>query len=637
MLKSGSHYRGAQSFKDHYQERQLLVRRSFVALGFVVLMLASLAARSWYLQVIKFDDYQTRSNNNRISVQPIAPKRGLIYDRNGILIASNRSVYSLEIVPEQVKNIEDTLTRLIEKGLIETPHQKKFRQTLRGQRRFKSLLLKNRLSDEEVARFSVVRHEFPGVKIEARLVRYYPFGSELVHALGFVGRINDRELAVIDQANYQATRHIGKVGLEKYYEDQLHGRVGFRRVETDVQGRVIGTPLFEKPPVPGNNLRLSLDVRLQQVAMAEMGEARGAVIAVDPRNGELLALVSTPGYDPNQFVTGISTQDYAKLTASEDRPLFNRALRGLYSPGSTIKPHLAWLGLEKKIITAKTTVSDPGYWVIPNEEERVYRDWNPRGHGEKVNVTRAIVESCDPYFYELAYRMGIDTLSENMENFGFGQYTGIDMGEEVPGIMPSRAWKRTYRKLPWFPGETVITGIGQGYWNATPLQLANATGQLAIGGTRYRMHLVKSIENEAETRQITHTPLPKQADFSNAANLNIVQTAMRKVTQFPRGTAKTAFQDAPYQAAGKTGTVQLVTQSGEDYDAEKVAEKLRDNAIFVGYAPFDNPEIALAVVVENAGHGGSEAAPIARKLLDEYFNNRTQQDKISINSTGTGR
>ncbi|TQV85445.1 penicillin-binding protein 2 [Aliikangiella coralliicola] len=622
MLKSSTRYSNGHSFKDHYQERKLLISRSIIAFAVVVVMLCALLIRSWHLQVVKYEDYQTRSNDNRISIQPLPPKRGLIYDRNGILLAENRSIYSLEIIPEQVDDLEATLTRLLSTGLIEEKHKKKFLKDLRGQRRFKSIAIKSRLSEQEVARFSVDRFKFPGVRIEARLVRFYPFGAELVHALGYVGRINDRELGQIDQANYKATRHIGKVGLEKFYEDQLHGTIGFRRVEIDVQGRVIGKPLFEKPPVPGRNLRLSLDIRLQKVAAAAMGVDRGSVVAIDPRNGEVLALVSNPGYDPNEFVTGISTANFKKLMNSEDRPLFNRALRGLYSPGSTIKPHIGWIGLEKGLITPQSTVADPGYWVIPNEEERVYRDWNRRGHGLKVDLNMAIIESCDPYFYDLAYRMGIDTLSKNMLDFGFGQYTGIDMGEEVPGIMPSRQWKRDTRKIPWFPGETVITGIGQGYWIATPLQLANAIGQLGIGGTRYQLNLVNEYQVENEWVKVIPEPSEKQADFSNAANLSVVQRAMRRVTQFPRGTAKTAFKDSQYQSAGKTGTVQLVTQAEEKYDANKVAKRLRDNAVYVGYAPYDKPEIAVAIVVENAGHGGSEAAPIARQLLDEYFNNK---------------
>ncbi|MCW8875749.1 MAG: penicillin-binding protein 2 [Kangiellaceae bacterium] len=618
MLKSGGKLSNKHSFKDHYNERQLLIRRSIIAFAFVVIMLLALVARSWYLQIVRFEDYQTRSNDNRISVEPIAPKRGLIYDRNGVLLAENSSVYSLEIVPEKVKDIELTLDQLIELSLIDQKYKEKFLNDLRGQRRFKSISIKTRLTEKEVARFSVDAHRFPGVSVEARLVRYYPFGEDFVHALGYVGRINDRELARIDQANYKATRHIGKVGLEKFYEDKLHGTIGFRQIEKDVQGRVIGKPLFEKPPVPGSNIRLSLDVNLQKKASEAMAGHRGSIVAIDPRNGDVLALVSAPGYEPNDFVTGISSAKYKVLLESEDQPLFNRALRGLYSPGSTIKPHLGWIGLEKGLITPQFTIEDPGYWILPTEEKRVIRDWKVGGHGKKVNLDLAIAQSCDPYFYELAYRMGIDTISSNMVNFGFGQYTGIDMGEELAGNMPSREWKRKERKLPWFPGDTVNIGIGQGFWVATPLQLANAIAQLGIGGNRYRLRLMTSVQTSDDWQIFESEVAEKQASFSNDKNLQAVRESMRRVNRYG-GSAFEAFKTADYSSAGKTGTVQVSSQD-EDYDAEKVARRFRDNAVYVGFAPYENPEFALAVILENVKGGGStEAAPVARKVFDEFY------------------
>ena len=618
MLKSGGKLTNKHSFKDHYNERQLLIRRSIIAFGFVVLMLLALVARSWYLQVVRYDDYQTRSNDNRISVEPIAPKRGLIYDRNGVLLAENRSVYSLEIVPEKVGNIKQTLDLLIELSLIEPKHKEKFLKDLRGQRRFKSISVKTRLTEKEVALFSVDAHRFPGVSVEARLVRYYPFGENFVHALGYVGRINDRELARIDQANYKATRHIGKVGLEKFYEDKLHGTIGFRQIEKDVQGRVIGKPLFEKPPVPGKNIRLSLDVDLQKKANQAMIGHRGSIVAIDPRNGDVLALVSTPGYEPNDFVTGISSAKYQALLESEDQPLFNRALRGLYSPGSTIKPHLGWIGLEEGVITPEFSIKDPGFWILPTEEKRVVRDWKVGGHGNKVNLRLAIVQSCDPYFYDLAYRMGIDTISRNMVNFGFGQYTGIDMGEELAGNMPSREWKRKERKLPWFPGDTVNIGIGQGFWVATPLQLANAIAQLGIGGNRYQLRLMTGIQNGQDWQATESIIAEKQANFSNNKNLDVVRKSMRQVNKVG-GSAFEAFKTADYESAGKTGTVQVSSQD-KDYDADKVARRFRDNAVYVGFAPYENPEFALAVVLENVKGGGStEAAPVARQVFDEFY------------------
>ncbi|MDH5629636.1 MAG: penicillin-binding protein 2 [Gammaproteobacteria bacterium] len=655
MIKNKSGY-ATRSFKDHYLERKLITDRVIVATVLVFLMFILLLARLWYLQVVRFEDFKTRSNNNRISVIPIAPKRGLIYDRNGILLAENRSVYSLEVIPEQVEDLQQTLDFLLNKNLIEEKDTEAFQERLKGQRRFKSILLKAQMSEDEVARFAVDRHRLPGVKIEANLIRYYPYGEEIVHALGYVGRINERELNRIDQSNYKATRYIGKVGLEKFYEGLLHGKIGFKQVETDVQGRIIGSPLREQLPVPGKDLKLSLDIQLQLAASKALGAEKGSIVVLNPNNGEVLALVSNPAYDPNHFVTGISSKDYNLLTSSDDQPLFNRAIRGLYSPGSTIKPHLAWTGLENKLIDKNYTISDPGYWIIPNEEARVYRDWNKFGHGTQVNYRQAIIESCDPFFYDLAFRMGIDILSSYMFQFGFGQSTGIDMGEELSGIMPDRKWKREKRNSRWFPGETVITGIGQGYWVATPIQLANSVAQLATGDKRYDLRLVSHIssdfngksDNEKSKAQPPQTQSTDvlgywtptsvkeakvQADFSNKTNLKMVHEAMYLVTQFPRGTAKNAFLDAAYRSAGKTGTVQLFTQSGEEYDAEKTAKHLRDNAVYVGYAPLDKPEIALAIVVENAGHGGSEAAPMARAIMDEYFlkiKNRKKQTQTAV-------
>ncbi len=630
MLRNTNQFR-APAFKDHRQERKILLARSIFAFVFVSILMIGLLVRAWYLQVNRFDDYQTRSNNNRISVQRVAPNRGLIFDRNGVLLAENRSVYSLEIIPEQVKDLKQILIKMKSLGLIEQKHIDKFQKRMMGARRFKSVILKSKLTEKDVAIFSANGHQLRGVRVEARLVRYYPFGEKIAHAIGSVRRINDQDLQRIDQANYRATRHIGKVGLEKYYEELLHGTIGSRTVETNVQGRVIGKPIKETPPIPGKNIRLSIDMKLQLAAVKAIEDFRGSVIAIDPRNGEVLALVSNPSYDPNEFVTGISSENYKKLTGSADQPLFNRALRGLYSPGSAIKPMLAWVGLENKIIDSTSSINDPGYWVIPNKEERIYRDWKAGGHGTKVTVSKAITRSCDPFFYELAYKMGIDLISENMYNFGFGQSTGIDMGEELTGIMPSRKWKRANRNANWYPGETVITGIGQGYWNATPLQLANAIGILANGGPRYDLHLMSAEQNNDQWVEIIPKLSEKQVDFGDGINLSIVRRAMEEVTQFPWGTAKTAFKGATYKAAGKTGTVQLVAMGeDEEYDKKKISKRHHDNAVFVGYAPVNEPEIAISVVVENGGHGGESAAPIARSVLDAYFDKTLQlKDLIS--------
>jgi len=619
MALRHSSIKNSTRFKDHFRERGLLIRRSLTAFALVVVSMLILLARAWYLQVVRYEDFATRSNDNRISVEPIAPKRGLIFDRNGVLLAENRSIYSLEVIPEKVNDMDATLSGLMQLGILDQEKRAAFEEKLKAVRRFKSVIVKAKLSEQEVALFAVNQHRFPGVSVEARLVRYYPHGETAVHALGYVGRINERELARIDAANYKATRHIGKVGLEKYYEYLLHGRVGYRQVETNAQGR-IEQILSETPPVPGANIRLTLDLALQKAAEKAVEGFRAAVVAIDPRNGEVLALVSKPGYNPNAFVTGISSRDYIALLNSPDKPLFNRALRGTYSPGSTIKPMLGWLGLHHGIVTEKTIIDDPGYWVIPTEEQRVFRDHVAWGHG-KVNLHSAIVQSCDPYFYDMAFKLGIDKISAGMYQFGFGHNTGIDMGEEVPGIMPSREWKRDTRGLPWFPGETVITGIGQGYWNATPLQLANATAQLAVGGQRYRPHLLLAIQNPGEEWQIrVPEPAIDRVDFDNPRHLAAVHKAMRDVNREPYGTARKSFRGAPYSSAGKTGTVQLKSLAeGEEYDASKIDERLRDNAMYVGFAPADKPRIAIAVVVENAGHGGESAAPVARKVFDAFL------------------
>ncbi len=552
-------------------------------------------------------------------MQRVAPNRGLIFDRNGVLLAENKSVYSIQIIPEQVKNIDELLNQILTLNLIETKHLTAFKKKIRGARRFKSVQLKTRLSEIDVATFSANGHRLKGARIEAQLVRHYPFKDILAHALGFVGRINEKELKQIDAVNYRATRFIGKVGLEKYYEELLHGKIGSRTVEIDVQGRVIGEPIKNTPPIPGSNIKLSIDVRLQQAAIRAIGEYRGAIVVIDPNNGEVLALVSNPSYNPNSFVTGISNKDYAKLTQSKAQPLFNRAIRGLYSPGSVIKPMLAWAGLENKIITKKTTINDPGYWVMPTKEQRIVRDWKRTGHGPNVDVTLAIVESCDPFFYDLAYKMGIDLIFSNMADFGFGISTGIDMGEELKGIMPSREWKRRVKARSWYPGDTVNIGIGQGYWNATPLQLANSVGVVGTGGYRNDLSLVSAVETNGEWIKKRIVRSATQVDFGDFENLNIVRRAMKKVTSI--GTAKTAFETSAYSSAGKTGTVQLV-KLGEDgeYDEENIEEKFRDNAMYVGYAPFEKAKIAIAVVLENGGGGGANAAPVARIVLDAYFN-----------------
>ncbi len=629
-------YERRVTLKNAFRELIYFRNRILVAILFVVVLLLVLIYWLMELQVKQYDSYRTRSDKNRIRALPVAPTRGLIFDRNGVILAENRSIYSLELIPEEVDDLEKTLSDL--KNILQLTESdiETFRKENKRKRgRFRKVPVKQKLTEKEVALFSVERHKFPGVSIEARLVRYYPFGEALVHALGYVGRINDREQAAMeDPQNYKATRHIGKVGLEKFYEKELHGVIGSQVVEVDVHEKAIRV-LSEKPPRQGLDLHLSLDVNLQLKAIQALGEQRGAVVAIDPNSGDVLALVSQPGYNPNDFVTGISSKKYKKLLDSKDRPLFNRALRGQYSPGSTIKPHLAWLGLHKKLITPQFSIHDLGFYVIPNEKlqpgqkQRRYRDWKKGGHGPNVTYKKAIVQSCDTYFYDLAYRLGIDKIHEGMSRFGFGDLTDIDIGEEVPAILPSRSWKRGYNGKRWFPGETVIVGIGQGYWTTTPVQLVNATAAIARNGDRYKLRLVNQVSRQ-KLEKLIYEPqqVSFKEDFGNPKLFKLIQSAMKAVNHTLTGTAFSAFKETTYVSAGKTGTVQLVGYAqDEEYDENEVDSHLRDNALYIGYAPYDNPQIAIAVVVENAGGGGTNAAPIARAVMDVFLNTDVQSKK----------
>jgi penicillin-binding protein 2 len=583
----------------------------------IIIMLSAILVRVGYLQMARYTDYQTLSNQNRIRVEPLAPNRGLIYDRNGVILAENRLVFSLEIIPERVGNIDETLEAVrAVLPRINDDEISDFKRRSRGARRFESIPLTTGLDDREKAVIAVNQHKLPGVVIQARLQRHYPFGETMVHALGYVGRINDRELAVIDEDNYRATRHIGKVGLEKYYETQLHGEIGYQEVETDVRGRVLRV-LNRKKPVPGQDIHLHLDSRLQLEARRLLGERRGVVVAIDPNNGGVLALVSTPGYDPNPFVSGISSSAYQALLNSKDRPLFNRALRGQYSPASTIKPMLGLLALEQGVVNPSTRLWDPGFFQLENDDHR-YRDWVPQGHGW-VTLASAIRDSCDTFYYKLAVELGIDRISEGMRSFGFGDYTNIDMGEEVPALMPDRGWKQATQNVRWFPGETVIIGIGQGYWTSTPLQLAAATAAIANDGWLYPLSIVNSIAHEDHRVMIEHQDKRKPIFDFEPENMQLVQNAMKAVNQYP-GTAWQAFRGAPFTSAGKSGTAQLKSiAQDEEYDEESIYYRLRDNALFVAYAPFEEPTIAVAVIVENAGGGSANAAPIARQVMEHYL------------------
>ncbi|MGI1987494.1 penicillin-binding protein 2 [Shewanella glacialipiscicola] len=599
---------------DHAAEASLFKRRALFTFFSVFALLSVLVVNLYHLQVESYKDYATRSNDNRIRVVPIAPSRGLIYDRNGVLLAENLPFYSLDLVPEKISNMSETLDELGKLIEISEDERETFTEALKFHRRFKPLTLKNQLTEEQVAIFSVNQHLFPGITVEAGLKRNYPFGPQITHVLGYVGKINIRDRAQLERSdlwkNYAATKDIGKQGVEKFYESLLHGKPGHLEEEVNNRGRAIRT-LRIVPPEPGQDIYLTLDLKLQQKAVELLSGLRGSIVAIDPRDGGVLAMVSSPSYDPNQFVQGINNKDYSALLNDKSRPLINRATQGQYAPASTIKPHLALLGLDEKAITEHTRVWDPGFWQIPGVE-RKYRDWKRWGHGW-VNVYNAITESCDTFFYELAYKVGVDHIARFMEQFGFGQNTGIDIFEESAGNMPSKEWKRLKYNQAWYIGDTISVGIGQGYWTATPLQLANAVGIMANKGRRFPPHLLRSVKNNTTTVDAPINELPP-IELKNARNWNIINEAMRQTAH------KSRFTDAPYTAAMKTGTAQVIgVAENTKYDASKIAEHFRDNALVVAYAPFEDPKIVISVVMENAGWGGANAGPVARAILDEYM------------------
>lgn len=606
--------------RDHQAEAALFASRSIVALVVVIAVFAGLLFNMYHLQVLQHEQYQTRSNDNRIKVVPLAPNRGLIYDRRGRILAENRPVLSLEIIPERVPDLADTLQRLTE--LLELTEQQlaQFEENRRRERRFDQVSVLERLTEQQAARFAVRQHEFPGVSIEARLIRHYPHGEALTHALGYVAKINRNDVQRLranqQDANYAATRTIGKLGIERFYEEQLHGNVGSQQIEVDIRGRAVRT-LSVQPPIPGQDLTLELDLELQQFVYDLLGDMRGSIILMDPRDGAIRAMVSKPSFDPNWFVQGISNEQYRSLLNSRHSPLLNRSTQGGYPPASTIKPHLAVLALEQGIITPQSKIWDPGWFEIKGVDHR-YRDWLSWGHGW-VDVDTAIVESCDTFYYDIALQMGIDTISEHMMQYGFGELTGIDIHEEAAAVMPTRGWKRARFNQPWYAGETVSIGIGQSYWTSTPIQLAVATATLINRGVRPVPRLLRSISDG-------HVELPAVVEqkppvvIKNQANWDVAIRAMNRVVSSIKGTAHRAFNGASYTSGGKTGTAQVRSiAQGETYNAEEIEEQYRDNAMYMGYAPAVNPEIIIMIAVENAGGGGSVAAPLARQILDYYF------------------
>ncbi|MCW5623398.1 MAG: penicillin-binding protein 2 [Burkholderiales bacterium] len=602
--------------RDLGRDLQRFQWRLAVCAGGVVFLFVLLLLRFFYLQVVQHEHYLTLAENNRISVLPVIPNRGLILDRNGAVIAHNYSAFTLEVTPKEVPDLNRMVDDLAQVIDIQPKDRKRFRKLLDERHDLDSIPIRTRLTDEEVARFAVNRYRFPGVQINARLFRHYPNGDIASHVLGYIGRLSDRDKAKLkDQgvaANYSGSDYIGKTGLEGFYESDLHGVTGFEQVETDAGGRAVRT-LRRILPVSGNNLHLALDLRVQEIAERAFGTRRGALVAIEPATGGVLALVSRPGYDPNLFVEGIDSQNWEVLSNDPTKPLNNRALQGVYPPGSTFKPFMAVAGLELGKRTPDYTISDPGYFTLGGNHR--WRDWKKEGHG-MVNLHRSIVISCDTYYYGLAVDMGIDNLHSFIGQFGFGKRTGIDIPGESGGLLPSQAWKQKRFNQKWFTGDTVSIGIGQGYNLATPLQLAFATAILANNGVVYRPHLVRQVEDSQTGDRRTIEAEPFNTFPLKQDTIDRVRAAMIDVNK-PGGTASVAFSGAPYAVAGKTGTAQVVgIKQGEKYDGSRLQEQHRDHALYIAYAPADLPQVALAILVENGGHGGSDAAPIARAVFD---------------------
>jgi penicillin-binding protein 2 len=621
---------GSPELRDAERVLYLFKRRLAVAGLVVLLAFAALFGRFIYLQVVQHRYYQTLAETNRIAIVPIVPNRGVITDRNGVVLAQSYSAYTLEIQPSRVRNLDEVIDGLATIVDVQPRDRKRFKKLLEESKNFESLPLRTRLTDDEVARFAVNRYRFPGVEIKARLFRQYPYGEVASHVVGYIGRINDRDVQRIDDwgetANYKGSDYIGKVGIELSYERELHGTTGVEQVEVDAGGRAVRT-LSRTPPTAGNDLKLSLDIKLQEIAEEAFGPRRGGLVAIDPSNGDVLAFVSKPGFDPNLFVDGIDSANWELLNDSPDKPLLNRPLRGAYPPGSTIKPFLALAALTSGKRTPAQSIYDPGYFQLPGAAHR-FNDDKPGGHGS-VDMYKSIVASCDTYYYVLGSETDIDDTWRFMSQFGFGAKTGIDIEGELTGVLPSREWKRTrfaganYREehRKWYTGDSVSAGIGQGYNAFTPIQLAHAIATIANDGVAFRPHLVKTVRSlrSGEVREVVRGPekvIPLKPE-----HVAVIKNALVGVNK--EGTAASAFLKAAYVSAGKTGTAQVYSLKGEKYSA-KVDERLRDHALYIAYAPADKPKIALAVLVENGGFGAQAAAPVARKVFDYFLTGKTQ-------------
>lgn len=606
-------------FRDYTAESALFVRRALIAFIGILILTGILMVNLYRLQVVHYQDYQTRSNENRIKLVPVAPSRGRIYDRNGVPLAENRTIYQLEMTPGKVADVKQTLAALGSIIDLSDDDIENFDKARRQVHRFASVVVKSNLSEIELARFAVNQHRFSGVEIVQEQRRFYPYGTTLTHVVGYVSKINEKDVAYLKKenllTNYSATHNIGKLGIERYYEQQLHGVTGYQEVEVNNRGRVV-RQIKEVPPQAGHNIFLTLDLTLQMYIETLLKGMRAAVVVTDPGNGEILALVSTPGYDANPFVDGISGKAYAALLNDPNRPLINRATQGLYPPASTVKPYVAVSALSDGVITHNTTLFDPGWWRLPGTQKR-YRDWKRSGHGV-LNVTKAIEESADTFFYQLAYDMGIDSLSAWMSKFGYGRETGIDLYEENAGNMPTRDWKMQRYHKPWYKGDTIPVGIGQGYWTATPLQMNKALMILINDGEVETPHLLKSILVDGQ--QVPYRQKRTLLVSDPASGYwGIVKNGMYGMANHANGTGYRYFASAPYKIAAKSGTAQVFSlKENETYNAHKIAAHLRDHKLMTAYAPYDHPKVAVSLILENGGDG-TAAGVVMRKILDHIM------------------
>ena len=612
-----------EPIRDKKAERNLFARRTLVAFIGVLTLTSVLFTNIYHLQIVNFDTYQTRSNGNRIKLLPVPPTRGLIYDRYGVLLAENLTFFGLYIVPEKTENLVQTFEELRYIVGLTDDDIENFQKERRRGTRYTSIMLKPNLTEEQIARFAVNQYQYPSLDVRPYFKRNYLYGDVMTHILGYVGKINDKDVEKLKKdekfTNYAGSHDMGKLGVERYYEDQLHGTTGFEEVEINNRGKVI-RKLREQPAIPGKSIHLTIDLALQRYITDLLAGQKGAVVVLDPKDSSVLAMVSTPSYDNNLFVDGISGADYKRLLEDPSRPLYSRATQGVYPPASTVKPFIAVAAQTEGVINQSTTIFDPGYWMLPNTTKR-FRDWKKAGHGY-TDLNKAITESSDTYFYQVAYNLGIDRLSGWMKRFGFGMPTGIEISEEATANMPSKEWKQKRYKRQWVQGDTISVGIGQGYWTATPLQVAKATAILVNNGKVNTPHLMKSVEGAKvepyqDPRLYDDISEPKQAywDAAKRGMFNVVNSAA--------GTGRKAFVGANYHVAGKSGTAQVFSlKENQKYNAAGLKKELHDHAWFTAYAPYENPQIVVSIILENAGGGSSNAAPVVRQIMDYYLNKR---------------